>query len=86
MSNFFTPLPSLPSRSRKNRPLVPCACGCGRPTHGTWYPGDDGRATGWAIRIERGLMVLADVPDNQRPGAAIMVSRREKEARAKRTA
>ncbi len=55
-----------------------CACGCGRLTKGTWFPGDDGRATGWATRIEKGYLTLADVPQNERAGAMIMLDRRAK--------
>jgi hypothetical protein len=49
-------------------------------TKGTWYPGHDGRATGWAIRVERGLLGLEEVPANERQGAELMLARRAKEA------
>jgi hypothetical protein len=75
-------LPSLPRSSRRNRPVVPCACGCGAGTRGTWFPGHDGRATGWAVRVERGMMTIDDVPANERAGARIMIARREKERAA----
>jgi hypothetical protein len=71
-------LPSLPS-VRRVRPSRPCACGCGAPTKSTWFPGHDGRATGWAIRVERGVMKLADVPANERRGAEFMLARRAAE-------
>ena len=79
-------LPSMPRSGRKNRPLVPCACGCGGATRGTWFVGHDGRATGWAVRIEKGLMTIDDVPANERLGAQFMLSRREKERRMERKA
>lgn len=66
----------LPPMTGANRPTRPCACGCGRPTKSTWYPGDDGRATGWALRVSDGRMALGDVPANERAGAAIMLVRR----------
>lgn len=72
-------LPSLPRAGRSAKPIRPCLCGCGGGTRGTWYPGHDGRATGWAVRIERGLIALADVPANERAGAEFMLGRRERE-------
>ena len=41
-----------------------------------WYPGHDGRASGWATRIERGLIRMDDVPENERAGARIMLQKR----------
>lgn len=81
----FAPLPSLPSSGRRNRPVRPCLCGCGRGTKGTWFPGDDGRATGWAVRIERGLLKIEDVPANERAGAEFMLRRRANATTAKAT-
>lgn len=72
-------LPAMPRAGRKNKPIVPCACGCGQGTRGTWFPGHDGRATGWAVRVERGMMKLEDVPANERAGAVIMLKRRSDE-------
>lgn len=65
-------LPSLPRLSAVTRP---CACGCGGATKSTWVSGHDGRATGWALRVERGLLKLEDVPANERKGAEIMLAR-----------
>lgn len=70
---MFAPLPRM-SRS-SSRATRPCACGCERPTQRTWFPGHDGRATGWAIRVERG-MALDDVPANERKGAVRMLRSR----------
>lgn len=76
MANRMPALPALPSTRRANKPIRPCLCGCGRGTRGTWYPGDDGRATGWATRVERGFMTLEQVPANERAGAEYMLRRR----------
>jgi hypothetical protein len=62
--------------SGKNKPTRDCACGCGGQTKSTWYPGHDGRATGWATRIAKGVITIEDVPANERKGAAIMMARR----------
>lgn len=71
-------MPALPRLSGKSGAKHACACGCGRLTGGTWFPGDDGRATGWATRIEKGFLTLQDVPENERQGALIMLDRRKK--------
>lgn len=83
MNNNITlpSLPSMPRTGRKNRPLTHCACGCKGLTRGTWFVGHDGRATGWAVRIEKGIITIDDVPANERAGAQFMLSRREKERR-----
>lgn len=72
----FASLPSLPRSNRKNRAVVPCACGCGMGTKSIWFPGHDGRATGWAVRVEKGVIGLDDVPANERRGAEFMLKRR----------
>lgn len=76
-SNVFASLPSLPAmpKAKKNKPTRPCACGCGGATKGMWVSGHDGRATGWAIRIGRGILSLGDVPANEQAGALIMLAR-----------
>ncbi len=73
-------MPALPKMSGKSGAPHACACGCKRLTKGTWFPGDDGRATGWATRIEKGYLTLEDVPENERQGAMIMLDRRAKAA------
>lgn len=75
-------LPALPRTGRRAKAIVPCACGCGLGTKSTWHPGHDGRATGWAVRVERGLLKLEDVPANERAGAAIMLARRAEAVKA----
>lgn len=67
-------MPAMPAMGR-GKAIRECACGCGAPTKATWHPGHDGRATGWAIRIERG-MGWEQIPENERAGAAIMTARR----------
>lgn len=77
----MTKLPSLPSlpkatRARKAKPTRPCVCGCGQSTKATWFPGHDGRATGWALRVERGLVKVEGIPAGERAGALLMLRRR----------
>lgn len=67
-------MPKMPT-TRKAKATRACACGCGQPTQATWTTGHDGRATGWAIRIERGMAWDA-IPANERQGAMIMIKRR----------
>lgn len=69
-------MPTMPRMGRASRPLHGCACGCGMGTKSTWAPGHDGRATGWAIRVERAVMTIDEVPANERAGALIMLERR----------
>jgi len=75
------PLPKMPSaaRPRKPRPTKPCTCGCGGQTAGLWVPGHDARAKGYALRIERDIMKLSDVPANERAGAEFMLKVRKEE-------
>lgn len=73
-------MPALPKLGKSGKASHPCVCGCGLPTKSTWHPGHDGRATGWATRIERGLLTLAEIPDNERKGAEFMLLRRKAEA------
>lgn len=68
-------LPRLP-RAKKVAAVRPCACGCGRSTARTWFPGDDGRSVGWAIRVERGVVALSDIPVAGRAGALRMLTAR----------
>ena len=69
-------MPALPKLGKSGKASHACVCGCGRMTKSTWFPGDDGRATGWATRIERGIMTLDEVPANERKGAEFMLLRR----------
>lgn len=62
----LAPLPKLPKAPRKPKPLHACSCGCGGTTTGRFCPGHDGRLKGWAIRVERGVIALADIPDGER--------------------
>jgi len=69
-------MPALPKLSGKSGIAHACVCGCGRLTKSTWFPGDDGRATGWAVRIEKGILAMDDVPENERNGARIKLQMR----------
>lgn len=77
-------LPKLPAIKRANRtskpkPTKPCMCGCETPTKGDWAPGHDSRAKGWAIRVERGIVKLSEVPANEQAGAKFMLKARKEE-------
>ncbi len=77
MDRLTNALPAMPRTGRKAKPHHDCACGCGQQTRSVWFPGHDGRATGWAIRVERGVIKLEEVPANERAGAVIMLERRQ---------
>ena len=64
-------MPALPKMTGKSGAPHACICGCGRMTKSTWYPGDDGRAHGWATRIIKGIITMDDVPENERNGARV---------------
>lgn len=70
MMNAMPKMPKMGSISHA------CICGCGMPTKSTWASGHDGRATGWAMRIEKGVITIDDVPANERNGAVVMLKRR----------
>lgn len=80
----LVPMPKMPSatRARKPKPMHDCACGCGGQTRSLWVPGHDARAKGWAMRIERNIVTMADVPENERPGAKKMLEARKGIAKA----
>ncbi len=69
-------MPAMPKMGSKGGAIHGCICGCGMPTRRDWHAGHDGRASGWATRIERGLLTIDDVPANERNGARIMLQRR----------
>lgn len=73
----MTPMPRL---SKKAKTQTACVCGCGGMTGGTWVSGHDGRAMGWAIRVERGILQLEEVPANERAGAVRMIEERKRKA------
>lgn len=54
-------LPKLPRAPRKPKPVRPCECGCGGSTKSRFVPGHDGRLHGWVLRVERGVIKLADI-------------------------
>lgn len=77
------PLPKLPSINRpRKKKIQPCACGCGTDTSKTWAPGHDARAKGWALRIDRGICKMSDVPENEQQGAKAMLKLRRELAAA----
>lgn len=58
-------LPALPKLPRKRKAKEPkqCACGCGGMTKGgRFIAGHDSRLKGWLLRVERGLVKIADIP------------------------
>ena len=69
------PLPKMPSasRPRKQKPLVACACGCGGETRSIWVPGHDAYVKGWALRVERELCKMSDVPEAQRTAVKAII-------------
>lgn len=73
-------MPTMPRLSKKSKTQTACVCGCGGMTGGTWVSGHDGRATGWAIRVERGILTLEEVPANERAGAVRMIEERKRKA------
>jgi hypothetical protein len=58
-------LPRLPRKS-KDKPLHPCECGCPGTTKSKFCPGHDGRPRGWMLRVDRGVVKLAAIPDGER--------------------
>lgn len=65
------PLPAMPKMKRARKPKAPqqCACGCGGETRGgRFIPGHDARLHGWALRVTRGLVTLADVEKSDGAG------------------
>lgn len=77
------PMPKMPSnRKNKVRPQVDCKCGCGGKTAGTWVPGHDARAKGWAIRLERNIVKMSDIPESERTGAKHMLEARKSQPKA----
>ena len=56
-------LPGLPKgpRGKRNRPEVPCECGCGGTTKSRFVPGHDSYLRGLVLRVHREVMTLADV-------------------------
>jgi hypothetical protein len=44
---------------------------------GLFMPGHDGRPKGWMLRIERGIIKLADVPDGERQVVAKLLKAKQ---------
>ena len=62
-------LPALPSGTR-SKVYVDCKCGCGGQTQSTFVPGHDSRLRGWILRVERGVMTLAEIASYATQGEA----------------
>lgn len=58
-------LPPLPRAKRTKKTVPkPCECGCGDETRGgRFIPGHDSKLKAWMIRVERGLIKIADIED-----------------------
>jgi len=54
-------LPPLPRGANKQKPLVPCGCGCGSQTRSKFAPGHDSRLRGWALRVARNMVKLDEI-------------------------
>lgn len=56
-------LPKLPKvrSAAKQKPLVPCECGCDETTKSRFAPGHDSYLRGLVARVERKIMTLDDV-------------------------
>lgn len=76
-------LPPLPRAPRASKPASnPCACGCGHLTKSTFVPGHDSRLRGWVVRVERGVVALADIPDGEREAVQREMARKAAKAAA----
>jgi hypothetical protein len=51
---------------KREKKLSKCLCGCGEMTLKFFYPGHDSRFKGWLISLERGKLVLGDLPAQAR--------------------
>lgn len=73
-------LPRLPRLPRKPKEGKPCACGCpGKTRGGRFLPGHDSKLLAWALRVERKLIKLSEVPEMHREAVRkqMTVARRE---------
>lgn len=62
-------LPALPKMRKARAKVNDCACGCGQKTGARFVPGHDSRLRGWMLRLERGLVKAADIPEGERQAA-----------------
>jgi hypothetical protein len=63
------PLPKTPiaKRTKKAKPPQSCSCGCGGQTRGgRFIPGHDSRLHAWALRVERAVIKISEVPEMHR--------------------
>jgi hypothetical protein len=75
-------LPKLP-KTKKDRPEHPCACGCGEMTKARFAPGHDSYIRAWAIRVERKVVKLSEVPEAHREAVKNAIKERIVKAKAK---
>lgn len=68
------PLPKLPKAARKPKALHACRCGCGQQTASRFCPGHDSRLKGWCLRVNRGVVKLADIPSGERERVELALS------------
>lgn len=67
-------LPKLPKAARKPKAKRSCLCGCGQQTASRFCPGHDSRLKGWALRVERGVVRVAEIPDGEREAVVRFLS------------
>lgn len=75
-------LPKLP-KTKKDRPEHPCECGCGEMTKARFAPGHDSYIRAWAIRVERKVVKLSEVPEAHREAVKNAIKERLVKAKAK---
>lgn len=69
-------LPPLPRGARKSKPPQECGCGCGNKTRGGKYvPGHDARLAAWALRVERQILKIDEVPEMHREAVRRMLGK-----------
>lgn len=51
-----------PTRTKKEKTVRPCACGCSGQTTAFFVPGHDARFKGWLLKIERGEKEVSSLP------------------------
>lgn len=81
-------LPGLPKTKSiaKQKPLVPCQCGCGGTTRARFAPGHDSYFRGIIARVDRKIMTIDEVESivgkGQREAVEAFLIERKKQERA----